>query len=341
MQTTPTAINLVAGTYNVTITDSLGCTGTASVTLTDPSAIVATISSSTGVNCAGDSTGSATVNATGGLAPYTYLWPTGQTTATATNLSAGANVVTVTDNNGCTATALVNINSNSSIAVTSLTNTNVSCLGGNDGTASILVNGGSPAYTFTWSGATGTGPFVTGLAAGVQYVTVTDALGCSIVDSFVVTEPAQGLMGQILTRDALCDNQGSGQLAAVITGGTLPYSYAWSGDTATTSVADSLMAGSYTVTVTDAGGCTLQLTGTVGAPLPLQITAQIDQTISCQGGASGAVSVQSVTGGTPAYSFIWNDINGSTTSNVTGLMAGTYAVLVTDSNACLPAILLP
>ena len=141
-------------------------------------------------------------------------------------------------------------------------------------------------------------------------------------------------MGQILTRDALCDNQGSGQLAAVITGGTLPYSYAWSGDTATTSVADSLMAGSYTVTVTDAGGCTLQLTGTVGAPLPLQITAQIDQTISCQGGASGAVSVQSVTGGTPAYSFIWNDINGSTTSNVTGLMAGTYAVLVTDSNAC-------
>ena len=334
-QTTQIATNLAAGTYRVTITDSLGCTGTAAVTLTDPAAVLATISSSTGVNCAGDSSGTATASAAGGLAPYTYLWPTGQTTATATNLPAGANTVTVTDANGCTATALVNIGSNSSISITSLTNTNVSCLGGNDGTASILVSGGSPAYTFTWSGAVGqTGPFVTGLAAGVQYVTITDALGCSLVDSFVVTEPAQGLMGQILTRDALCADQASGQLAAVITGGTAPYTYAWSGDTATTSVADSLLAGTYTVTVTDALGCNLELAGTVGAPQPLQITAQIDQTISCQGGASGGVSVQAVTGGTPAYTFIWNDINGSTTTSVTGLSAGTYAVLVTDSNAC-------
>jgi len=335
LQTNQTATGLAAGSYSVTITDSLGCTGVASVTLTDPSALVLTISGSTGVNCAGDSTGSATVNASGGLAAYSYLWSSGATTATATNLSAGVNTVTVTDASGCTATALVNINSNSSITVTSLTNTNVGCLGGNDGTATISVNGGSPLYTFTWSGAAGqTGPFVTGLSAGLQYVTVTDALGCTAVDSFVVTEPAQGLMGQILSRDALCADQASGQLAAVITGGTAPYSYAWSGDTATTSVADSLLAGSYTVTVTDAGGCTLALTGTVGSPLPLQVTAQIDQTISCQGGASGVVSVQSVSGGTPAYSFIWNDINGSTTTSVTGLSAGTYAVLATDSNAC-------
>ncbi len=336
-QTGQMAINLIAGTYSVTITDSLGCTGSASITLTDPSAILATISSSAGVACAGDSSGTATVTATGGSAPYTYAWPSGEVTATATRLAAGANTVTVTDANGCAATALVNINSSSSISVTSLTNTNVNCLGGNDGTASILVSGGTPAYSFTWSGAAGqTGPFVTGLSAGVQYVTISDASGCSIVDSFVVTQPAQGLTGQLLTRDALCANQGSGQLAAVVTGGTTPYAFAWSGNTnnTTTAVADSLLAGSYTVTITDNAGCSLALTGTVGAPQPLQITAQIDQTISCQGGASGAVSVQSVTGGTPAYRFIWNDVNGSTTTSVSNLPAGTYSVLVTDVNAC-------
>ena len=336
-QTTATALNLGAGTYTVTATDANGCTTVGNITLSNPAGVQASITTTGGVTCAGDSTGTATVSVSVGVAPYTYLWSNGETTATAVALGAGAASVTVTDANGCTAVVGTTISSVSAVQITNLTTTPVNCRGGADGTASVSVAGGSPPYVYNWSGAVGqNSPAVTGLSAGLQYVTITDANGCAAVDSFTITEPTQGLTGYLVSTNALCAGQNSGQLAAIVTGGTGSYSYNWS-DGQTTAVADSLVAGTYTVTITDSLGCTWSQSGSVSDPTPLQVTAQIDQPVTCANGDNGAVSIQSVSGGSQPYSYIWNDVNGSTTPNLTGLGAGTYIILVTDTNFCRAA----
>jgi hypothetical protein len=150
------ASNLSAGSYTITATDNNGCTATASVTITQPAASVAiTIASHTNVSCSGGSNGTATANAaTGGSSPYTYNWtPSGGTNLTASNLSAGTYTITATDNNGCSATASVTISQPaSSISISIASQTNVTCNGNSDGSATAnAATGGTSPYTYNWT----------------------------------------------------------------------------------------------------------------------------------------------------------------------------------------------
>ncbi len=185
-QTTATAGNLAAGTYVVTVTDALTCTGTASVTITQPAtALTASISASTNVLCFGGTTGSATVTPAGGTPGYTYLWPVSaasQTTAIAANLAAGTYVVTVSDTKGCTATASATITQPAAALAASIsTKTDVFCFGGTTGSATVAAVGGTPAYTYAWPMSAGsqTTAMATNLAAGIYVVTVSDANACT------------------------------------------------------------------------------------------------------------------------------------------------------------------
>ncbi len=322
-QTTQTATGLGAGTYTCILTDANGCTSTATVTITVPTALSATTSSNP-TSC-GNNTGDATANPSGGNGPYTYSWnPSAQTTQNATGLGAGTYTVTVTDANGCTTTATVSIG-NSNGPTATATFTNLSCNGVCIGDASVSISGGTPPYTYLWTNSATTSS-ITGLCAGNYTVTVTDAGGCSLTQSFVITEPP-ALTLSVNATSPLC-NTGTGSASATPGGGTAPYTYLWS-NAQTGQNATGLTNGTYTVTITDANGCTATATAAITVPSGIsQLTTATNAL--CNGGTGTATSVPS--GGTPPYTYTWN--NGQTTQTATGLPAGTYTVVITDANGC-------
>jgi len=331
-QTTDTATGLSAGTYTVIVTDTNGCTAFETVSVNDAGAATVSISSFTDVSCNGDSTGAATVTASGGILPYTYSWsPYGGTDSTATGLSAGLYTVAVTDNNGCLATGIATINE--PVALTpSLSGTNISCSGLCDGTADLIISGGTPPYVFSWN--TGDTTLTITVCAGTFIATVTDANGCVTIDSITITEPVvltSDITSLINSSCLICD----GTATVTPAGGTAPYTYLWDDPLMQTdSMATGLCPGIYNVTVTDANGCTTSSSDTITGPggLSSGITSSTD--VSCNGGCDGDAAV-TTTGGTVPYTYLWNDSLTQTTATADSLCAGTYSVTVTDSNGCI------
>jgi PKD repeat protein len=175
-QTGATASGLAAGTYTVTVTDAAGCTATATTTVSSTGGPTPSLLQQQNVNCNGNTTGSASLTATGGQAPYSYNWPTGATTAVANNLGAGTYIVTVTDANNCTGTVSVTITEPSALSVTGSTTPATSP--NSDGTATATVTGGTAPYSYAWSNGQTT-QTATNLAGGFYSCVITDANGCA------------------------------------------------------------------------------------------------------------------------------------------------------------------
>jgi gliding motility-associated-like protein len=333
-QTNTFANNLSGGIYSLIVTDSVGCTGSASVTINEPmqllSGIVSTINTSCNLGC----DGSATVLAGGGTAPYTYLWNdvNTQTTTTANNLCAQAYTVTVTDANGCTASTSTTVTQPSAIAVNVVQSTNVSCNGGSNGSIDVAVTGGSPGYTYDWLPNVGSSSSVTNLAAGTYTLTVTDVRGCAKVITVVISEPTP----VVLTPNSnfsTCGNS-NGSAGVSVLGGVSPYSYAWSPTPGSTAIITNIPAGVYTVTVTDNNGCISSATSTVADSAGPTIQQPITFTRpSCAELSNGTATVVA-TGGQPQYSYLWNTTPIQTTQTASALHAGPYQVTVTDQNGC-------
>jgi hypothetical protein len=202
--------------------------------------------------CSGN-TGSASATI-GGVAAsnLSYSWSNGGTTATITNLAAGTYNVTVTAFGTCQVTGSVTVNNNASAAPSvTLTPTNALCFGDN-GSINSTVTGGTPGYTYTWSNGANTANITA--AAGTYNLTVTDAAGCSALSSSTITQPAVLGLGVTSTPES-GPLAGDGTATANISGGTSPFTFVWS-DGQTTQTATGLGAGNYSVTVTDANGCT-------------------------------------------------------------------------------------
>jgi len=324
-----TATGLGAGTYTVTITDANGCTSTRSFTITQPTVLTST-TSFTQSTC-GSSNGSAAVVVSGGVGPYTYLWsPSGGTGATATGLAAGTYTVVYTDANGCTGTASVTVPNAGSPTATITATTNVSCFGGNNGSATVAASGGTGPYTYAWTPTGGTSATGTPLIAGAYTVTVTDANGCSTTATTTITQPPT-LAATATSSPVLCFGGTTGSATVTATGGVGPYAYNWAPSGGTGSTATGLAAGGYTVTVTDANGCTTTASSTVTQPTALAATAT-SSPVLCFGGNTGSASV-TASGGTAGYTYNWVP-SGGTGVSATGLTAGVYTVTVTDANGC-------
>ncbi len=329
-QNTATASNLAPGTYTVTITSGIGCTSQTTATITQP-APLALSPSITNASCPAGSTGAITVTAVGGTAPYAYLWsPGGQTTATISGQAAGTYTITVTDAKGCVISAPYTITQPAPITI-AIAQTNVSCFSANNGTAATTVTGGTPAYSYSWTGGAGTSSTASGLHAASYTVTVTDARGCSATNSVNITEPT-ALSATTTLTNVTCSGSSSGTATAVPVGGTTPYSYAWSPGGATTATASGLSAGTYTVTVTDSKGCSVNAFAVITEPMPLAVTMINLVNVSCTGGNNGSVKA-SPAGGTLPYTYSWAP-GGATTQTISGMAAGTYTVTVTDANGC-------
>ncbi|MDX9930441.1 MAG: gliding motility-associated C-terminal domain-containing protein [Bacteroidales bacterium] len=338
VQTDATATGLAAGTYKVTVTDANGCIAEAEVTITQPAEPLAVaITAQTNVDCFGEASGSATAEATGGAAPYTYTWNTTpvQTGPVALLLPAGTWTVTVTDDAGATETADVTITQPSEALAVTMAKTDVRCNGESNGTATATATGGTAPYTYEWNTVpVQTDAQATGLAAGTYTVTVTDANGCIISGNVTIDEPAALTVAIISQTNVFCFGEATGSAVAEASGGTAPYSYSWNTTPAQTSeTATGLVAGAYIVTVTDANGCTATESVTITQP-PFGVEVIITSTDAlCYGQANGEATA-AASGGTAPYSYSWNTTPVQTGATATGLAAGTYTVTVTDADGC-------
>ncbi|MBK8845695.1 MAG: T9SS type A sorting domain-containing protein [Bacteroidetes bacterium] len=319
---------LSAGTYTLTVTDDNGISNIRNIDIVDPADVVAGCTS-TDVTTNGGIDGTASVTASGGQAPYSYLWSNGETTAAITGLIAGTYTVTATDASGCASSCSTTIYEPGVLVVT-CSSANCTAFGSNDGSASVIVNGGVTPYQYLWSNGEATSSINT-LVAGSYTVTVTDANGISQTCNVTITQPDQLLVTLTPTNETcyLCDD---GSITSQVLGGVPPYSYLWSNGATTANIAN-LQAGVYTVTVTDASGGSLSLASVTAQTIvtqPAQLVVNCMSTnVTTNGGSNGTVSVIAV-GGVPSYTYLWS--NGATTSSLSGLIAGTYTVTVTGLN---------
>ncbi len=310
-QTTATANNLSAGNHTVTVTDAEGCTGVITVTIGNSGNINLT-SSSTDATC-GSNIGSATVTATGGTTPYSYLWDDGQTTATASNLSAGSHSVTVSDASGCSNTTTVTVNQGTGTINVTATGTDATC-GNNNGTATATPTSGTAPYTYNWSNGATTST-ITNLAGGTYTVTVTDATGCSNTATATVNSVDDNPTVSISPSTSTICKGSDLQMTATTTGSSLTYSWTATGGTfsdATISnpVYSMNTPGTYTLTLTvDAGGCTASATATVTVEEGPTVHMVPCAEYSCTG-EDIAVSVDHATS-SPGLTYMWTATGGT------------------------------
>lgn len=319
-----TALNtgLSAGEYSVTITDANGESVMLTAPINQPGAINTTVNISS-ASCSGSNNGSISVDVTGGTAPYTYQWSNGATSASIGNLSAGYYELNVTDSRGCSVKVPAVVENLVTISLTA-TVEKTSCTG-NTGSIDITVSGGAEPYTFTWTGGSTTED-INNLSAGVYNVQVTDANGCSTSRSFVVKEN-NTLQLSAVPSPTSCIEDNSGSIDLIVSGGTEPYTYTWS-DGSTTEDLSGLAKGIYSVTVTEAGGCSSTLRVSVLAET-FQVSTS-SQNPTCIG-TDGYIQITPL-GGQAPYTYVWS--NGGTTSEISGLASGMYDVTVTDATGC-------
>jgi len=327
-QITPSIGGLCAGTYNVIVTDDIGCTQSLPVVLNEPAQITISIS---GDNICGGCNGTAITLVNGGIPAYTYTWSNGSTGTNLWGACSGVYGLTVTDANGCAATNVVNIpNVPAVIDSIGIVTTPSFCNNG-QGTASVTgVYTGTPPYTYLWSNGDSS-QAITNLFAGIYYITVVDANGCSKDTSLIVLDSA----GFTIVLDSIqhnnCANNQMGYIGINTNGGLGPFTYLWSPGGQTTTTITDLLPGNYYVNITDQGNsCQLSEVYTIYNSYNLYASIA-SQNANCTNNGSITVSVQGLN---PPFTYLWDDPLAQTDSSATGLLGGTYHVTITDVFGC-------
>ena len=334
---TASVTNLSAGSYNCTITDANGCTASQSITITQPNALVSTISSQTNVSCFAGTNGAASILVSGGTTAYSYNWtpgnPTGDGTANVTGLTAGTWTCSITDANGCTASQTVTITQPNALVSTISSQTNVSCFAGTNGAASILVSGGTTAYSYNWTPGNPTGDGtanVTGLTAGTWTCSITDANGCTASQTVTITQP-NALVSTISSQtNVSCFAGTNGAASILVSGGTTAYSYNWTPGNPTgdgTANVTGLTAGTWTCSITDVNGCIASQTVTITQAAAINNS----QNISICAGQTFAIGTNSYsTSG--IYTNVLSAINGCDSTVTTNLTVNPVIDLTTTTS---------
>jgi len=345
---------LEAGWYNLTITDSHGCSQIFSnhVEITENPPITASFIV-TDVNCGpplSSDDGAIDASVMGGSGTYTYAWtgPSGFTAATEdiSGLAAGAYVLEVTDGAGCVqtmATQTVNEPAELTASTSQVDNT---CFGEFNGSIDLTVAGGRVPYTFAWSGPNGftaSTEDISGLEAGAYSVTITYFNGCSVPFSNIATiaEPLEIQVSSVKT-DISCGGLTDGAIDITVIGGQAPYSFAWTGPSGFTSTQEDLSGlgpGAYSLTVTDANSCIVSFVDleTIIEPSSVIATYLSHQDVLCNGDSNGTIDID-VSGGIAPYTYVWTNSSGLPVSSIqdpVGLPADTYSLVITDANGCV------
>ncbi len=330
---------LAAGSYTVGAQDVNSCQIIFPITITEPTLLVASISSSKNDSCFGTSIGNAATNVVGGTAPYTYLWNTipAQSTPTANNLPAGTYTATVTDAHLCKDTAVVTITQPPAFIASITSFKNDSCFGTSNGNAAVGVVGGTSPYLYAWT----TTPVQSNstainLTAGSYSVNVTDAQGCLASTTVTISQPAVLTLTATAT-NVTCNGLATGSATATATGGTSPYTYGWNfppQQISLTGIASGFTAGTYTAGVQDFNGCLAAVLVPITEPGVLVASITSSKNDSCFGDSNGNAIVNAI-GGTSPYTYLWNTVPSQATPTASNLPAGTYTALITDAQACM------
>jgi gliding motility-associated-like protein len=322
---------LAGGTYSVTVSDGNSCNVSASATITVP-AQIGVIPSATPVSCGGACDGSATVTVSGGSAPYSYSWNSlpPQQLQTAVLLCANNYNVTVADAQGCTASSSTTVNNTTTVVITLDSLNDVRCNGAANGGVYLSASGGQTPYSFSWSNGVNTldNP---GLGPGSYSLTITDNTGCTAGDVYLIAEPSLLTSAVSFTFNPRCHGGNDGIVNVNVNGGVQPYSYLWNapGNPVTQNL-NNTTAGTHSVVVTDANGCTTSSSATLTQPQPYNVTVS-STGLQCFGGTNGSATV-TVSGQTSPYTYFWN--NFATTSTVNELNGGPFSVVIEDVNGC-------
>ena len=282
------------------------------------------------VACFGQTNGSATVSANGGSPSYTYTWTPGNLNGASQNaLGAGTYTVNVLDGNNCPGSTTVTITQPASAVSATATATNTDCVA-STGTATANPSGGTPGYTYSWLPSGGNAATASNLAAGNYTVTVTDQNGCQATANATVGTLNGPSISVVSFDDVSCNGSNDGAATVSGTGGTGALTFNWAPGNLPGATQSSLSAGTYTVTVSDAAGCTSSTSVTIGQPTVISVAETITPA-NC-GLSDGSVST-TVTGGTGPYAYNWSPV-GSSASSLSGLLPGSYSVTVTDQSGC-------
>ena len=331
-QTGPNLTGLTAGTYRVTLSDASGACSVINNNLVvgQPQNLNLSVLDQANPSCNGGTDGLISLSAAGGTAPYTYLWNNGQTSPNLTGLSSGSYRLTLSDANGCTLSSpTYNLSQPPALRLNRDTLLQANCLRG--GEIRFTASGGTPPYTYNWN--TGqTSPNLNNLGAGTYVLTLSDANGCRLASAPQTINPINFPTLVSSSVDSIdCHNGNNGRISLSFAGGNPPITYLWS-DGSTQAQRQNLSAGTYTLTLSDALGCTLSPPSFVlSQPNPLQITLLNLVNDTCGSTGLGSIEVSSQ-GGVPNYRYLWN--NGQTTQNLQNLQAGTYTLTLSDANDC-------
>ena len=307
--TTEDISNLSIGTYTYTITDSLNCIFSDTVSITEPSPINVS-TSTTNVSCANGNDGTAILNISGGIFPYSENWGL----SSSLNLDAGNHTFIVTDDNGCNYSDSITISEPPPLLV-SYSTTDALCNGALDGTASLTISGGVNPYSENWGLSN-----PTTLNAGSHTFIVTDTNGCTKVDSFIISEPSQ-ISVLVDTFRVSCAGFSDGSASLNISGGTAPYIEDWGGNNPL-----ALDTGTFLFIVIDSNNCQYQGQAIITEPNPI-IVNEFTTDVSCFGLSDGVVLLQ-INGGTAPYNEDWG------VNNPLALSQGNYSYTITDINGC-------
>ena len=322
--------NLPPGTYTVRVTDANNCIAFATTTITEPSPISSTVFTKD-LDCYNIPTGSATVQASGGVGSYSYTWfPGSYTGSVVTNIPAGNYNVQIKDANNCISTQTLSINQPSPISSTVVTK-DLICNNIPTGSATVTANGGIGPYTYSWVPIGVATDVVSNLFAGNYTVEVRDANNCIYTKTLVINQPLP-ITSTVNTQDLTCFNIPTGSATVIANGGTNPYNYLWIPGGNTTYIATNLSAGSYTVQITDANNCVHTQTVLINQPSQISSTISI-QDLVCNNIPTGQSTVY-VSGGTSPYSYSWLPTL-QTSSVLSNVSAGTYTIQVMDANNCI------
>jgi len=327
----PTATGLSPGNITVTVTDQHNCTATATGTVSGQAPLSLTTNASPD-SCFQTMTGKTSVNVTGGTPNYTYQWSNGSTAIgdTVYNVLAGTYTVTVKDNNGCTATATAIVTQPTQLTAT-ITDNNILCFGGANGSSTVTPAGGNGGYTYSWSN-TITTAGISNVPPNKYYVTVTDSKLCTVVDSVTITQPAAAFTVTVAQTNVKCFGGSTGSITLTLSGGTTPYgAVTWTGGL-TGLTPTNVAAGSYNYSISDANGCPATGTVTITQPTSAFNVAVAQTNVKCFGGSTGSITLTPSGGTTPYGAVIWT--GGLTGLTPTNVAAGSYTYSVADANGC-------
>ncbi|MCX6257618.1 MAG: gliding motility-associated C-terminal domain-containing protein [Bacteroidia bacterium] len=327
---------LCAGLYCVTVIDSNNCTITACYNISQPDTL--TLSGNvTPVTCWGSTNGSINITPGGGVMPYVFIWSNGSSAEDINSLNGGNYTVTMTDANGCIISDNFDVFEPVRISISDTITNVLPCFGNKTGNIDITVSGGVVPYYFNWSNSETTED-ISGLTAGIYFLTVTDANNCVESAVYTVSQPAQININSNIsnTSCSICD----GTILLTVTGGDSTcqqgYQYLWS-DGSTTNLMTGLCTGNYIVTVTDCNECQISGYYVISQSNSISVTAHIGD-CTCPDSQDGQINI-TVSGGTtpPDYSFFWFDSGMNPiyyTQDISGLHSGLYYVSITDVNNC-------